>query len=147
MISAVLLILHDLARTSLTSWLQITRMWRWLPFQASRIPCSNLASGYTAELDGFHASLRHRLHQGLYKGLCLPFLSYKIPAAQRSALKIQPTLGAVLVPRIRFYNAICMANMMTERASGADWQSKLMVTLEPLLTSLRGVRRVQGFRF
>ncbi|CAE6940215.1 unnamed protein product [Symbiodinium natans] len=34
------------------------------------------------------------------------------------------------VMQIRFYNAVCMANMMTERATAADWESKLMDTLE-----------------
>ena len=32
--------------------------------------------------------------------------------------------------RIKIYNAVCMANMMTERDSAAEWESKLMATLE-----------------
>ena len=32
--------------------------------------------------------------------------------------------------RIKIYNAVCMANMMTERDSAAEWESKLIATLE-----------------
>lgn len=32
--------------------------------------------------------------------------------------------------QIKIYNAVCMANMMTERDSAAEWESKLMATLE-----------------
>lgn len=32
--------------------------------------------------------------------------------------------------QIKIYNAVCMANMMTERDSAAEWESKLIATLE-----------------